>query len=528
MKKILYILFSGILIVGLGLAICWTVINFNKVEDGLSGAGIYTEEDLNNSYNDGYNTALSDKEEYVKLINQYRDEITTLNEKISKLTVSNTTKILEVQALTIQRNTLSSQLSNVAEENVKLNEKINTLNIKINELLKQIEDNNSLSLSLNDTIKKLQDTITYYEDYIKTLENDSTCVATFKYDGYVINVQTATKGSLVQVVVPEDTNKIKFVGWLVDGNLVDLSTYVLNQNTEFVADLIYSYDVKFFIDDSEYSTQIIENGAFATCPEEPIKEGYAFKGWSINDEIVSIDSFSITKDTVFIAKFEKLFTVSYIVDNTVISTSTVEDGAVSSVPSDPSKEKCSFFGWYVNNVKVNPEEYQIFEDTNFVAKFNYSIDYYLYSSSSWVSQEFDNNMTTDYQYTRIRFYDSKITKNGLSNDLTVIFKIQRYSARSVTEYATYGFIIPKNTIKGSATITVPTVRYTLQEVPIRVDLVFNYEFSDGCLYLENCLELGTNAVEGMGISLEELPTNAGIYTPYCFLKYIYFKGSTII
>ena len=92
MKKILYIIFSIVLIGALAFAICWTVINFNKVEDGLSGAGIYTEEDLRNSYDDGYNTALSDKEEYVKQLNEYYKYLRKITDKDIKMYLLSITK----------------------------------------------------------------------------------------------------------------------------------------------------------------------------------------------------------------------------------------------------------------------------------------------------------------------------------------------------------------------------------------------------------------------------------------------------
>ncbi|MBR4003524.1 MAG: hypothetical protein IKI95_05670, partial [Clostridia bacterium] len=51
----------------------WGITNFNKVQEGLSGTGLYTQEDLNKAYEDGYDKALTDKAEYEELINSYRD-----------------------------------------------------------------------------------------------------------------------------------------------------------------------------------------------------------------------------------------------------------------------------------------------------------------------------------------------------------------------------------------------------------------------------------------------------------------------
>ena len=84
-KKVLSIIFSLLFACAFVFVIVWCIINFNKVEEGISGTGIYTQEDINNAYNDGYNTALENKTEYEELINSYRDTITTQTDQISQL-----------------------------------------------------------------------------------------------------------------------------------------------------------------------------------------------------------------------------------------------------------------------------------------------------------------------------------------------------------------------------------------------------------------------------------------------------------
>ena len=94
-KKIVGIIFSILIIGAFGFLITWSVINFNKLEDALSGTKIYDATDLDNAYKDGYNTALTNKEEYDELINSYRDNITSLNDNISQLNsqISNLQKV---------------------------------------------------------------------------------------------------------------------------------------------------------------------------------------------------------------------------------------------------------------------------------------------------------------------------------------------------------------------------------------------------------------------------------------------------
>ena len=63
-KKILGIIFSILFLGAFAFVLAWGITNFNKVQDAMSGTQIYDAEDLNNAYNDGYNTALENKKEY--------------------------------------------------------------------------------------------------------------------------------------------------------------------------------------------------------------------------------------------------------------------------------------------------------------------------------------------------------------------------------------------------------------------------------------------------------------------------------
>ena len=63
-KKVLTIVFSLLIVFAFGFVLTWGIINFNKVKDGMSGTELYTNEDIEKSYQDGYDTALKDKDEY--------------------------------------------------------------------------------------------------------------------------------------------------------------------------------------------------------------------------------------------------------------------------------------------------------------------------------------------------------------------------------------------------------------------------------------------------------------------------------
>ena len=120
-KKIVGIVFSVLFIAAFAFVLTWGIINFEKVKDGMAGNGLYTQDDIQNAYEDGYSTALSDKEEYDKLINSYRDTITTQNDLISQYTS-------EATALNGTIKDYQGQVATLNEQKTALETQIDTLN----------------------------------------------------------------------------------------------------------------------------------------------------------------------------------------------------------------------------------------------------------------------------------------------------------------------------------------------------------------------------------------------------------------
>ena len=156
-KKVLIAIFSIIIIAAFAFLITWGIINFNKVKEGISGTGLYTKEDVDNAYNDGYNTALEDKGEYEELINGYKDTITMQTDAIAKLNsdkenlnASNAGYVEQVNKLTGQKNTLDAQVSSLRslvssnESTIEdLNNQITSLQGQITALQGNVSDGNT-------------------------------------------------------------------------------------------------------------------------------------------------------------------------------------------------------------------------------------------------------------------------------------------------------------------------------------------------------------------------------------------------
>ncbi len=635
-KKVLGIIFSILFLGAFAFAISWGVINFNKVQNAMSGTQIYDAEDLDRAYNDGYNTALENKEEYDALINSYRDNITSLNDAISQLnsdktnlqlTITdyqtqlsnlNTVKEQNQQTITNLNNTISNNnatisglntqvsalssmvtnleeekaiyqttiesknslitslqsqidglqsdcvnynstinslnseissleaqiaileksgqtnsaeiinlqtrlasaesertaLQNVINENEStiatlntrisgLNSEINTLNTDINSknteistlnnqinslqsLVAQLQTTNELNLStitslnnqitslnnqvseltlqiqnngtsvstLNARIKELEDSVAYYQNYIAGLESTETAIATFEFDNSVYNIQVVNKNSFVSVTTPTSTDYVIFNGWTVDGMAVDLSTYAITQNTTFVADITRKYDVHFKVDNSVVNSQIITQNEIANLPENPSKDGYEFDGWMLNNSIVDVSTNVITENTVYVAKFTKIHTVSFTYEGETLATEQIRNGNYISAPSVENTDYKIFNGWKLNNALVDLSNYPITADAIFVADITYRYDV------TFVVDGFgEGQIVTSGQYATLPAnpvkagyeFDGWMLNGNLVNPLTISIKQDTVFIAKFTELHTVSFVY-ENEVVATQTI----------------------------------------------------------------------------
>lgn len=444
-KKVLTIIFSILIVGAFAFVLTWGILNWSKVKEGMSGNGLYTQDDVQNAYEDGYNTALTDKEEYDKLIISYRDTITTQNDLISQYTseataLNNSIKdyqgqintlneqktALETQietlntiktsneitmselngqiatlsneVLNLQANktekenqinslnsqiatlqTLNNQLQETNELNSRtingLNSQIVSLNNQISELTLQMQNNSTTVNALNVKIAELQKSVSYYEQYLGTLENGEQVVATFEFDGSVYNIQIVSKNSLLTVTAPTSTAYVIFNGWTVNGEPIDLATFRITANTKIVADVTHKYEVTFMADGVNHNSQIVLKDATVTVPTNPTKNGYMFEGWTLDgNNVVNLANYTITQNTTFTAKFTRLYSVVFKYEDTTLKTDTVKSGNYATAPTATSTAYKVFNGWKVNGSAVNVNEYRITADTVFVADITYKYD----------------------------------------------------------------------------------------------------------------------------------------------------------
>lgn len=364
-------------------AISWGVINFNKVKEGMSGTGVYTEQDLNKAYEDGYGQGIKDKAEYLILIDEYRNTITTLNDTISQLnfqvntlTANNKDYEIQLESLKAQRTTLENEVAELEldKENneatiYKLNNQIISLNKQISDLSNLTQTASSQITALNNRVNELQSSVNYYESFIAQMENGEQVVATYEVDGTVWKIEILNKGTEITFTSPANTETTIFNGWQIDGTEELLgNTYTINANTKFVADITYKHQVTFMVDEQVYDNQYVIENEFATIPELPVKEGYQFLGWSLNriDVIEGIDTTAVNEATTYYAVFSKIHTVTFMVDNEVIATQKVVNG---NYADNVEVQTDGFFnGWLCEDILIDLSSYQINNDVIFIAE----------------------------------------------------------------------------------------------------------------------------------------------------------------
>jgi len=198
---------------------------------------------------------------------------------------------------------------------------------------------------------------------------------TFSYEDTILSTQSIRNGAFANVVsTPADTEYKVFNGWKVDGIIVDVTTYTITKDTNFIAEIVEWCDVNFMVDSAIYDIQRVELNTYATIPTAPTKTGYVFAGWTLNGtDVIDITTNLISSHTTYIARFEELFDVTFRYEDTIISEQSILNGfSPTSVSTPADTERKIFNGWLVNGEMVDDiTKYVVTQDTTFVADITY-------------------------------------------------------------------------------------------------------------------------------------------------------------
>lgn len=104
-------------------------------------------------------------------------------------------------------------------------------------------------------------------------------------------------------------------------------------NVTFVAEFVPVYDVTYDLNGGSSDVAIEDTNAYeenetiVVTDKVPTKEGYRFDGWTLEGNDVTEPTVTMgTENVEFVAKWVKLYTVTYVVDGNVVDTKTVDEG----------------------------------------------------------------------------------------------------------------------------------------------------------------------------------------------------------
>ena len=198
-------------------------------------------------------------------------------------------------------------------------------------------------------------------------------------DGDSVASQTVVENRKVQK--PQDPIKqgYIFLYWYLDDPSVefDFTTYQVTSNITLTAKwqeiLIFTatFDTA---GGGVIEDQTIDKYAQVQKPQDPIKDGYIFRYWYLDDQNVEFDftTYQVTSDITLTALWEEFvsYTVTFdTVDGGVIESQTIVKYSQVQKPQDPIREEFIFLYWYLDDPKVefDFETYQVKNDITLTA-----------------------------------------------------------------------------------------------------------------------------------------------------------------
>ena len=257
-KKIGWSIFAIVMVVILAFCGIWLYKNIDNIGAGLDGANLYTQEDLDQAYKDGYTEGNKDKEANESLINEYRETITELTDKVNKLEALN-----------------QEYLENNTNQATEITE-------------------------LKEEIEKLKKEIEHYKMLLSAYEDYNVSVIDYYVNGQLYDTDIVDTGDVIgnapnfanNLPTQANSDVLWFNGWTLDESkvldaeceLVD-EEYVVTEDVKLYANISYA-DVEFYIlNDVAYETTF----AYLTDCQYPnetafignVPEGYEFKEWAL-------------------------------------------------------------------------------------------------------------------------------------------------------------------------------------------------------------------------------------------------------
>lgn len=174
---------------------------------------------------------------------------------------------------------------------------------------------------------------------------------TFDTNGgnYLDSIEVAMGDTVDSSLVPVKEGYL-FVNWIKDGVEYDINSKVygdieLTANWIKTPDLVNDYLVTYVADDYEEKIMVKEGDVLSNL-EAPVKDGYIFLGWYLDDDVYDFNS-KVTSDIKLVAKYKKDVVVvtfdNY--DGTVFVKKEIDRGSLVGVVDIPKRDGYRFLKW---------------------------------------------------------------------------------------------------------------------------------------------------------------------------------------
>ncbi|WP_338118536.1 InlB B-repeat-containing protein [Paenibacillus qinlingensis] len=217
----------------------------------------------------------------------------------------------------------------------------------------------------------------------------------FNSDGGSEEAANQSVGYGYQANKPVEPTKNGYVfgGWYSDSALTiayDFTTPVTADITLY-AKWMNSYTVSFSSDGgTAVADQTVNEGAKATAPGAPTKEGFVFGGWYGDSNLTTAYDFTtavVTADITLYAKWtidiKNSYTVSFVSNGgTAVADQTVDEGAVAAAPNAPTRVGYTFNGWYSDSNLTSTYGFTVAVTGNITLYAKWTINSYTVSFNS--------------------------------------------------------------------------------------------------------------------------------------------------
>ena len=189
-------------------------------------------------------------------------------------------------------------------------------------------------------------------------KNKSTYTVKFDLNGGDGDIadQKVKEGSIIDRPDNPTREGYTFMGWQYedsDWNFLNTVTSNMTLTAQWKRNEVKKYTVTFdTADGTSIDPQTIKDGGKVSKPDDPTREGYEFKGWTLNG--VDYDfTVPVKADLVLTAVWTpvkpKTYTITFDTDGgTVVPSQTVKDKGTATEPTAPTKTGYEFKGWLLD------------------------------------------------------------------------------------------------------------------------------------------------------------------------------------